>query len=109
MYRLLFVLQWPCEGTSLQSYDGEWKRKACSYVNFSSKVHCHGCKESKNWDPFTEEQKKGKERKEAERIEVTRLKSEKDEREAREKGRELGWPEGWKWEDLEDEQLLELM
>ena len=109
MYRLLFVLQWPCEGTSLQSYDGEWKCKACSYVNFSFKVHCHGCKESKNWDPFTEEQKKGKERKEAERIEVTRLKSEKDEREAREKGRELGRPEGWKWEDLEDEQLLELM
>ena len=74
------------------------KRKACSYVNFSSKVHCHGCKESKNWDRGTE---KGEGEK------VTRLKSEKDEREAREKGRELGWPEGWKWEDLEDEQLLE--
>ena len=78
-------------------------------MNFSYRRHCHGCKEPKNWVPLTEEQKKEIERKEAERREVVRLEKEEGERKAREQARELGWSEGWKWEDLTDEQLLELM
>ena len=42
-------------------------------------------------------------------MEMARRYTEEDERKAREKARELGWPEGWKWEDLDDEDLLALM
>ena len=37
------------------------------------------------------------------------MKAEEDERKSREQARELGWPEGWRWEDLTDDQFLELM
>ena len=96
-------------GTSLERRDGDWKCRSCSYINFRRRGTCNGCTKPKNWVPESEEEKKERERKGAEEREEARLKEEEKERKTREKAKELGLPDGWKWEDLTDDQLFELI